>query len=564
MNRNKGHFDYCVKNVVSAHPYLILVFACLLVNSLFTMNASHSLSAQGLWFLLALAGIGSLCYFIRKPKIQLTKRDVGFIVFESILLILIGILFLNSTHPVVFLFLIEAAALITIAYYLKTRNRLSTNTVLLLMAAASFLVHVMYILYTPYTLRQHDSNSIGCTAGGHLAYIEYFLNHSFRLADFNPLSAWQFYQPPLHPFLAAVWVKINLIFGMDLTQAVENIQVLTLFYFGCIVILCYRILKEFDLKKYALIIPIAIICFQPAMIILSGSINNDILCLTLMLAALLQVIRWYKNPQLKTILLAAAFLGFSMMAKLSGVLIAPAIAFLFVAKLFQTPVNIPKTIGQYFLFGVVSIPLGIWWSIYTFIRFKMPLGYVPKLSPAMEQYIGDYSIAKRLFDTDPKQVQSIFYSFGNGFRDHNIFITTLKGSVFDEFTLAKTPTALFFCELLFYVNVVLVLISIVCLVVFLIQKNPKIRFPMKLFLLTVIAASIASYTKFCFDFPHVCTQSFRYIVISFLINYIVIGFVIDAIERKKTKAAKAAMRLIQITTALYCISSVIVYTNLGW
>ena len=55
--------------------------------------------------------------------------------------------------------------------------------------------------------------------------------------------------------LAALWVKINLAFGVAYEQAFENIQVLTLFYAGCTTILSYKIFKEFSLKRWGLLIP---------------------------------------------------------------------------------------------------------------------------------------------------------------------------------------------------------------------------------------------------------------------------------------------------------------------
>ena len=94
-------------------------------------------------------------------------------------------------------------------------------------------------------------------------------------------------------------------------------------------ILSYKIFKEFSLKRWGLLIPFAIVCFHPSLILLSGSINNDMLCLTFMMASILMAIRWYKNPRIRTILPVALCIGLAMMSKFSGALVAPAVAFLF-------------------------------------------------------------------------------------------------------------------------------------------------------------------------------------------------------------------------------------------
>lgn len=69
-------------------------------------------------------------------------------------------------------------------------------------------------------------------------------------------------------------------------------------------------------------------------------------------------------------------------------------------------------LGQFAIFGVVCVPLGLWWQVYNFILYQMPLSYVPMLSLKDAQYIGDYSIWERLFDPSLEQFKSVFVGFG--------------------------------------------------------------------------------------------------------------------------------------------------------
>ncbi|WP_010248694.1 ArnT family glycosyltransferase [Acetivibrio cellulolyticus] len=373
---------------LSKHPFIALGLLCLLLNFLFTLNAEKFI--QGL--------------------------NLGL-------------------KPIPAMFLVGLFIILSTAIFLKVKGKLTTRNIIILLGITSLLLRVMYIMYTPYYTRQHDSDGIDSSVG-HIAYIQHFFNNNFMLPDFDPRTKTQFYHPPLHHFISALWLKFNSVLGMEYVQAVENIQVLTLFYTGCINILCYKIFKEFSLEKLGLIIPFSIVCFHPTLIILSGSINNDVLCLTLMVAAILFTIRWYKNPTTLTIIKIAVSLGLSMMAKSSGFLIAPAIAVVFFFKLWQKRDMFFKLIGQFATFGVICIPLGLWWSVYNFVKYKMPFNAILRLDIS-PQYLGDCSVITRLFEFNPIKFENIYTGFGNPYRDSNIFIALLKTSVFGEFNLGK-------------------------------------------------------------------------------------------------------------------------------
>ena len=62
--------------------------------------------------------------------------------------------------------------------------------------ALGILMRLIYVLYTPYTMGQHDTMELG-SGSGHFGYIEYFLQGGSLLFDFNPMNAYEFYHPPL-------------------------------------------------------------------------------------------------------------------------------------------------------------------------------------------------------------------------------------------------------------------------------------------------------------------------------------------------------------------------------
>jgi len=563
MKENKEYDAEPFINLLRSHPFIAFGFICLLINEVIGMSSSNRISAQGFCFVIVLAAIG--VWYIYSSKSYLATK-INIIISCSALLVfgILIVLSLKSNQTLFFVFLSCVLAVLAIACFLYIKGKLTTRNIILLLGIFSLLLRVMYIIYTPYNVRQHDSYSIE-SSSGHLTYIQYLFNYNFQLPNFDPRSIWQFYQPPVHYYLAALWLKFNCALGMEYTQAIENIQVLTLFYSGCINILCYKIFKEFDFKKLALIIPFAIVCFNPTLIILSGSINNDVLCFVFMLGAVLATIRWYKNPNIISIIKIAIFVGLSMTTKASGAMVAPAIAIVFLIKLFQEKDKFKKLIKQFVVFGVVCVPLGMCWSAYNFIKYGMPINYVPKLGTDINQYIGSYSIFERFFDTNPQQLSSIYTSFGGaGYYEHNIFIALLKCSVFGEYTLSENRSYIVLpSNILFYVNLFLVLISLACMIFVLVKKSDIINKGLKTFFFVLYSVIFVSYIKFCFDYPHVCTQDFRYIAILFVIGTIAIGATLSNLQNRKSSSGRLITSCIIFITVLFCTATTCVYSLLS-
>jgi len=273
--------------------------------------------------------------------------------------------------------------LIGTAIYLKINNKLTSQNIILLIFAAGFILRLNYCLYTVVGAttrhRQHDVFDFG-SGTGHAGYIEHFYNNGFELPDFDPTTKSQFYHPPLHHFLAALWMRILTTFGASYDRAISSIQFLTLFYSCCVMVVCERILDTLNVFKKSKILALALIAFHPSTLLIAGSINNDGLAFLFMLLSIYTAIRWYKDPTLKNILLIALSIGAGMSTKLSAALVAPPIALLFLIKLIKDKKKRTESIGQFCIFGCVCLPLGLWYSVRNFIKYEVPFNYVQKLS----------------------------------------------------------------------------------------------------------------------------------------------------------------------------------------
>lgn len=414
-----------------------------------------------------------------------------------------------------------ALCLITLEF--QRRGTLTAQRILLIVGVLSLALHLVYILATPYSTRQNDVDFIGKTTG-HLAYMDYILTHHFSLPDFDPRTVWQFYHPPLHHFLGALWLRINLGLGASMLQAVENLQFLTLYYSGLLLILCGKFFRALGLKGSGLLVAFALVAFHPIVILLSGNLNNDILSLALSMGALLFAVRWYKEPTLKNILKTALFLGFSMVAKASGALMIPAIALLFVVKFFQEQEK-GRLLPQFGLFALVSIPVGTSWAVYNFFRWGMPLNYVPSPPLPNPEYLGAYSNIERFFSFGPTLLENVFRTLGNIPQNYNVFVGLLKTSTFGEGAFFPPGSLAYMASVvLFLVNLLLVSFSLVAMVWLFWKRREKLSGTVKVFLGVVYVTLLGSYLNFNWNYPQMSTYHYRYIPFTMVIGALALGF----------------------------------------
>ena len=195
------------------------------------------------------------------------------------------------------------AVVAAVGLYWYLTGRMTAGRLITLLIAAGFVLRLGYTLYTGAQQRQHDVEQFGGGVG-HAGYIEYLYEH-FSLPPGDPTATWQFYHPPLHHWLAACCMRLITACGGSYQRAVESIQYLTLLYSGFCMLLCRRLFELLGLRGRGAVAAMGVVCFYPAFILLAGSVNNDILSVTLMLAALVTALQWWQEPTLPRILAVA-------------------------------------------------------------------------------------------------------------------------------------------------------------------------------------------------------------------------------------------------------------------
>lgn len=419
----------------------------------------------------------------------------------------------------------------------------------------SFVLRLIFVLFHNYNFSYHDLGSLvkgteTTYKDGHLGYIQYLYSNG-QLPDFDPRTVWSFYQPPFYYIVASTFMKINTILGLDMKVALENLQMLTMLFATMTIQVGYKILKEFRLSERTTTFAFLIVAFHPYFITGGATPNNDMLSILFMFLAILYAIRWYKNSTYKEILLLALSIGLGMMTKISVGLVAPAVAVLFLIKFIKEKAY-AKYLKQFILFGIICIPLGMFWPIRNMILYDMPLLYVQEIKSTSDQYL-DLGVWKRInpFDFTGYDYPGLSYDVD---KDYNIWSVMLKSSMFDELWIDKTLLyEIFIGTVLVFINAILAVAALICGIINDVKGKQQDR-SINCFKMILYITIMGSYIKFCFNYPMICSMNFRYIVPVLLIGAVNVGVYLDS-EYKNEYLARTA----ECVTVAFAVMSAFVY-----
>lgn len=420
----------------------------------------------------------------------------------------------------------------------EKEKKIDYKKIILSIIIIGIILRTTYILYTPITQRQHDMEP----EVGHLAYIETI----YQTGKLPQTNNWQFYQQPLHHIISAGWLHINEFFGIDLATAEEGIQILTAIYSSIIMLITYCILKELNIKDNLKIIIMIIIATHPTFIILSGSINNDILLVMLTFLGLLYLIKWYKNSGIKNTVILAIITALIALTKISGTIIAVPIMYIFIEKFFEDYFKekdnkvIKKYIFKFAIFAIISMGVGLSYSIRNMFLFGQGIFAVPKAGVAL--YCGDRNLLDRLniFSYEWKNI------FCNPLEDCNIIAYLIKSSLFGEYSMSNIHGKII-ATIMLIINIAIIIISIISLIKILSKKEKKVI--LNIFIIFYIT-EIIMYLYSNLSMPYGCTMDFRYIVPTIVLGSI---FIVHNMNEK----SKIYNRIVKSTIIIFSILSVI-------
>ena len=410
--------------------------------------------------------------------------------------------------------------LLLVAAYLlfcNTKTETSSQRFIQALIVAGLILRIGYMLYTTAFIRGHDLGEASIDGRGHASYILILLDSHKLPQDYRT----QHYQQPFYYVVAAAvsWV-LNTLRGTadDPRQLIEGAKPVSCFASCAVLLMLPALCKELKLPDKAVPIAVAVIAFFPNFFLLAGRVGPDALSILLMMLAFLYTLRWFRTPTWKLTILLALLYGLAISTKISCAVFAVFTGILMLVRLVRAKrqKQAGPLVCKLCVFGAISLPLGMWYSIRNLVRFGQPIGYVLRMSESSDLYCGDRSFVHRFLSFSFKELFRTPY--GNAFKDSNYPLYLLKTSMFGEFRYDISPVI---PSMLLFVNILLATATVASLFYVIgWSKLPRLtRFGMTGLWILLYLSSIS----FNITYPFGCTMDFRYIVPTAVFGAICLG-----------------------------------------
>lgn len=266
------------------------------------------------------------------------------------------------------------------------------DVIIIAIMAAGIIMRIGYMLYTPCNIRQHDLWGFDADAGGHAAYILNLMQYH-RLPLSNKL---QFYQQPFFYIAGSLMsLVVNSILNTSSAYELADAARTAACTASCLMLPASDALcRECGIGGRGRVISTALVACSPVFYMTAGMLTPDSLSTLLMVLAVLYTIKWSNDCSWKNTVLLAVIYGLGVMTKVSVGVIALFTAVVFVIRLVKTVKTDAKQwkmlMLRYIVFGLISLPLGLCYSVRNYRMFGQPLGYVLDIGGSRSKlYTGD-------------------------------------------------------------------------------------------------------------------------------------------------------------------------------
>ena len=398
--------------------------------------------------------------------------------------------------------------------------------------AAGALLRLFYVIFSTIYERQYDIGQIDLDAGhtvsgGHLAYIQYIYHNG--MPDFDPTSVYQFHHPPLHHAICAMWMKFCSLFIKNTDMIEEAIQVVP---FVCSLLtlwMLYKVALQLKLREKALAFVMAIFAFHPSLVLLSGSVNNDCMALLFTLFTVYAAMVWIRTKSLVSLLGIALSIALGMCTKQNVAEMAFPVAAVFLYELileWKKDGFPAKRIGQFAVFGLVSVPLGMSFYVRNLVKYEVPLVWVYELAEDSWQYTGHVPVINRFLWPVPAELVDNLTHFRIGC-GYNVWMQIIRTSVLGEWDMAGVGRIVkLLTVLLMFLGALLAVWALAAFFdVFVLRcKKYGISRPVQLLFAGGYIVNMLFYLVFAYQYPQECSMHFRYIEITLLFPAVALGF----------------------------------------
>lgn len=553
--------------------FVIVAFLSLLAGFIFKHDEIYKVTVNRLLVIIAVADAYIAWLYVRKKDSERKRCAILCSVMGFFILALMHVLshfrmqenipFEVLYQSTIVLFLVLSAWCV---FCVWMERGITENTVTLVIFAG-FFIRLFYVVMTQAHLAQNDIGALQEGDWGHLGYIYQIFTRG-RLPGDNPISHYQLYHPPLHHAIAALCIRIYSLFGISTSVWDEVLQILPLFYSTATLVFLNKIGLQFRCSPLGRFVVLGFAGFIPYSIYLGAALNNDPLVTLFMIMCVYFTLKWYQDPTLKNILIMAVCIGCAMMTKLSGAMIAPAMAIVMLWRAWTDRKEWVKWVKQFACFGAIAFPLGLWYSILQWIRFRMPFGYVPSVPQEFAQYIGMYNNLWDRFRDYGHALESLALQWGPAPDvDYNIPVSLVKYSVFNGLVYyTQTQMTEILGTIVFWATVGMFVLVVAAFVAWLFMHRDKMVY--KVFLGSGIIIILFAYVRFCLKYPHVCTMNVRYVMTAIYLGVLVLGIAVSGLQEKLAGKGIVANRVFAVSvgclTVFYMLSSALLNFHLEW
>ena len=353
-------------------------------------------------------------------------------------------------------------------------------------------------------------------AGGHMYYIM-LLYKDFHLP--NSAKA-QYYHPPLHHFIEAVWLRVMDVFPLNAMQKIESLQIISFIYSILILLFSYKILEKLKMNSKGKILSMILLNFSTIFIYMSGFINNDILLTLFIVMNLYYLIKWYEDSSWKNTFLVLLTLGLGMNVKTSMIVMFLPAVIIYFKKLIETIKEekaYGKLIFEMLVFALMVIPISLWHQLRLILKFDWE--FLGVQMPYDHFSVKDATFWQRWGIISKELLQNRILV-----KDKNIFSYVINSSLY---CLGN------FSNIIGYI-IKGVLLLLIFIAIFVVLKHcfKKKEEKVKNILIVTFGIWIMAFIYFNVTMPYSCTMHSRYIAILFIIGMIMLGLEIDKSKNK--------------------------------
>lgn len=472
---------------------------------------------------------------------RLKKDILGFklpLYIATALLLIAGYLIINNYYIDVYsihlLMLVSVFGLVLFAARKGRYQILSDDEILFYIVLAGCIVRIGYTLYNSAYVRAHDMSGFEDLYGVSKASYLMQLVQLHQLPQSNDV---QLYHQPFSYIVSAVFcLAVQPFLKSDDVFYLGNAGKLASCFASCgILFMIPKLCRCLEMKEKGIRYTTLLVAAFPVFFLISGRIGEDAFSCFFALAAILYTLYWHKEASLKNTVFLAVIYGLGLQTNLSCALPAVFTVMVFIYHLASEKEKRGRLLCLYVLFGVISLPLGLWFYIRNYVLFGQSFTYIYPQVVGSDIWCGDVSLWNRYKLLDIKNI--LASPFNDPYSDYNLATYFLKSELFGEFTFSIPVWVPY---ILLAVNLLITAFAAgYCIYGAVKRRLEKNR----CFIIGIALFDILFVMYSFWKYPFGCSMDARYFTVITVLKAVIIGFFLSDAEimeqKKQGPAAKA-------------------------